>query len=141
MDLITILVAISSLFALIGVGFFSRRYSIINSDFVHLLSRVLVNIALPAITISSMQVPHTAKTMGIVDSTLIVAGCYYIAAFLVSILICHFLPSTPSETGVFQFMMVFPNTMFMGIPVASAILGPDFEQCGCLGKPIEESHP
>ncbi|MFA6363054.1 AEC family transporter [Methanoregula sp.] len=125
MQLITILVAISSLFALIGVGFFSRRYGIINSDFVHLLSRVLVNIALPAITISSMQVPHTAKTMGIVDSTLIVAGCYYIAAFLVSILICHFLPSTPSEKGVFQFMMVFPNTMFMGIPVASAILGPD----------------
>jgi predicted permease len=125
MDLITILVAISSLFALIGAGFFSRKYGVLNDNFVHLLSHVLVSIALPAITISSMQVPHTAKTMGIVDSTLLVAGCYYIAAFLASILICRFLPSTPTEKGVFQFMMVFPNTMFMGIPVASAILGPD----------------
>ena len=125
MDLITVLVAISSLFALIGVGFVARRYNILKDDFVHLLSHVLVNIALPAITISSMQVPHTAKTMGIVDSMLVVAVCYYIAAFLLSILICHFLPSTPTEKGVFQFMLVFPNTMFMGIPVASAILGPD----------------
>jgi len=125
MDLITVLVAISSLFALIGVGFVARRYNILKDDFVHLLSHVLVNIALPAITISSMQVPHTAKTMGIVDSMLAVAVCYYIAAFLASILICHFLPSTPTEKGVFQFMLVFPNTMFMGIPVASAILGPD----------------
>ena len=125
MDLITVLVAISFLFALIGVGFVARRYNLLKDDFVHLLSHVLVNIALPAITISSMQVPHTAKTMGIVDSMLVVAVCYYIAAFLASILICHFLPSTPTEKGVFQFMLVFPNTMFMGIPVASAILGPD----------------
>jgi len=124
MELFPVLFAIGSLFAIIGVGFAARRYNIISGDFVHLLSRVLVNVALPAITISSMQVPHTAKTMGIVDSTLLVAACYYIAAFLISIIVCRFLPSTSTEHGVFQFMLVFPNTMFMGIPVASAILGP-----------------
>jgi len=124
MELFPVIFAIGSLFAIIGVGFVARRYNIISGDFVHLLSRVLVNIALPAITISSMQVPHTSQTMGIVDTTLLVAACYYIAAFLISILVCRFLPSTSTEHGVFQFMLVFPNTMFMGIPVASAILGP-----------------
>jgi hypothetical protein len=124
MELITILIAIFSLFVIIGIGFAARRYGILNGDRVHLISHVLVNVALPAITISSMQVPDTAKTMGIVDSMLLVAGGYYLAAFLISILICHFLPSTPAEKGVFQFMLVFPNTMFMGIPVASAVLGP-----------------
>jgi predicted permease len=124
MELISILIAIFSLFVIIGIGFAARRYGILNGDRVHLISHVLVNVALPAITISSMQVPDTAKTMGIVDSMLLVAGGYYLAAFLISILICHFLPSTPAEKGVFQFMLVFPNTMFMGIPVASAVLGP-----------------
>ncbi|MGD0535240.1 MAG: AEC family transporter [Methanoregula sp.] len=124
MELITILIAIFSLFVIIGIGFAARRYGILNGDRVHLISHVLVNVALPAITISSMQVPATAKTMGIVDSMLLVAGGYYLAAFLISILICHFLPSTPAEKGVFQFMLVFPNTMFMGIPVASAVLCP-----------------
>jgi predicted permease len=124
MELITIFIAIFSLFIIIGFGFAARKYGILNGDRVHLISHILVNIALPAITISSMQVPDTAKTMGIVDSMLMVAGAYYAAAFLISILICHFLPSTPAEKGVFQFMLVFPNTMFMGIPVASAVLGP-----------------
>lgn len=124
MELFPVLFAIGSLFAIIGVGFVARRYNIISGDFVHLLSRILVNIALPAITISSMQVPHTATTMGIVDSMLLVSVCYYIGAFLAGILVCRFLPSTSTERGVFQFMLVFPNTMFMGIPVAAAILGP-----------------
>ena len=99
MELITILIAIFSLFVIIGIGFAARRYGILNGDRVHLISHVLVNVALPAITISSMQVPDTAKTMGIVDSMLLVAGGYYLAAFLISILICQFLPSTPAKQG------------------------------------------
>ncbi|HNX16745.1 MAG TPA: AEC family transporter [Methanoregula sp.] len=125
MDLVTIFLAILSLFVIIGVGFVLRRYELLNGDRVHLISHILVNIALPAITISSMQVPHTAKTMSIVNSMLLVSCGYFIAAIVVSILICHFLPSTPKEKGVFEFMLVFPNTMFMGIPVALAVLGPD----------------
>ena len=124
MELLAIIIAIVSLFALIGAGYAARRSGILDGDRVHLISHVLVNIALPALTLSSMQVPDTTKTIGIVDSTLIVAGCSYIAAFLISILVCRFLPSTQEEKGVFQFMLVFPNTMFMGIPVALAVLGP-----------------
>ena len=67
MELITIFIAIFSLFIIIGVGFAARKYGILNGDRVHLISHVLVNVALPVITISSMQVTHTAKTMGIVD--------------------------------------------------------------------------
>jgi hypothetical protein len=124
MELLAVIIAIASLFALIGAGFAARKYGILNGNHVHLISHVLVNIALPALTISSMQVPDTAKTMGIVHSMLLVACGYYLAAFVISVLVCRFLPSTPEEKGVFQFMLVFPNTMFMGIPVALAVLGP-----------------
>jgi len=123
MELLAIFVAIISLFALIGVGFGARRYGILTGNHVHLIAHVLVNVALPALTISSMQVPDTAKNLGIVDSMLIVAFCYYIAAFLISILVCRYITATPAETGVFEFMLVFPNTMFMGIPVTLAVLG------------------
>ena len=125
MEIITVFLAILSLFMIIGIGYIAQKINILNHDRVYLISRILVNIAIPAITISSMQVPHTPATMSIVDNMLLVAGGYYIAAFLVSILICHFLPSTPAEKGVYQFMLVFPNTMFMGLPVASAVLGPN----------------
>jgi len=124
MELIAIIVAIASLFVLIALGYAARKYGILNGDRVHLISHVLVNIALPALTLSSMQVPDTAKTMGTVDHMLLVAVIYYLAALVAGIFICRFIPSTSEEKGVFQFMLVFPNTMFMGIPVALAVLGP-----------------
>ena len=73
MDFLTVVIAIATLFVLIAVGFGARKYSLIKDKHVHLISHILVNVSLPALTIASMQVPETAKTMGIVDQMLIVA--------------------------------------------------------------------
>jgi malate permease and related proteins len=124
MDFFAVLASILSLFAIIGIGFIVRRHGILNADRVHTISHVLVNIALPALTISSMQVPYTSQAMGRVDTTLAVAFAYYLGAFLVSLIVCRFLPATGTEKGVFQFMLVFPNVGFIGIPVSEVILGP-----------------
>ena len=124
MDFVTVFTSILFLFFIIGIGFTTRKYGILDTGRVHGISHILVNIALPALTISSMQVPLTDKTIGITESTLALAVAYYLAAFGASLLICRFLPSTVPEKGVFQFMLVFPNVGFMGIPVSMAILGP-----------------
>jgi hypothetical protein len=124
MDFFSVLTSILLLFLIIGLGFGLRKHGFLDGNRVHGISHVLVNIALPALTISSMQVPHTEQTMGIVDSTLFLAFVYYGAALLLSMAVCHFLPATKNEKGVFQFMLVFPNVGFMGIPVSAAIFGP-----------------
>jgi malate permease and related proteins len=124
MDLLTVTLAILTLFLMIGAGYAARKHGFLETPRVHQLSHVLVNIALPALTISSMQVPHTGQAVGMAETTLAVAFAYYIGAFLASLLICRFLPATSREMGVFQFMLVFPNVGFMGIPVSEAILGP-----------------
>ncbi|MGB7788968.1 AEC family transporter [Methanoregula sp.] len=124
MDFFAVLASILSLFVVIGLGFLARRHGLLDAGRVHTISHILVNIALPALTISSMQVPDTSQAMTMVDSTLAVAFAYYIGAFLVSLVVCHFLPATGTEKGVFRFMLVFPNVGFMGIPVAEVILGP-----------------
>ena len=125
MDFFAVIASILSLFIIIGIGFFARRHGLLDAGHVHKISHILVNIALPALTISSMQIPYTSKALTMVDSTLMVAFGYYIGAFIMSLAICHFLPSTGTEKGVFQFMLVFPNVGFMGIPVSEVILGPD----------------
>lgn len=125
MNFIAVLTSILSLFIIIGIGYILSKDGILTGSRVHTISHILVNIALPALTISSMQVPSTAQSMGIVDHMLLLAFAYYILAFLASIAICRFLPSTDTEKGVFQFMLVFPNVGFMGIPVSEVILGPE----------------
>ncbi len=124
MDFPAIFSAILFLFLIIGIGYLLRKHGFLNGERVHGISHILVNIALPALTISTMQVPHTEQTIAIVDSTLILAFGYYFAALGISLLICHFIPANRAEKGVFQFMLVFPNVGFMGIPVSAAILGP-----------------
>jgi predicted permease len=124
MDFFSVLTAILFLFLIIGLGFAARKQGILNSDRVHGISHILVNIALPALTISSMQVPLNEQSIGIVNSTLFFAVAYYFVAFGLSLIITRFLPSADREKGVFQFMLIFPNVGFMGIPVAAAILGP-----------------
>jgi predicted permease len=123
MDLLSVLISIAFLFLIIGIGYGVRKHGFLNADHVHSISHVLVNVALPALTISSMQVPHTEQTMGIVDSTLFLAFAYYGAALVISMAVCHFLPATKTEKGVFQFMLIFPNVGFMGIPISAAIFG------------------
>lgn len=125
MDIVPVIVSILTLFLMIGAGFFTRRHGHLKEPVVHRISHILVNIALPALTISSMQVAHSDHSLELVNTTLAIAFAYYLGAFLISLLICRFLFATPKEKGVFQFMLVFPNVGFMGIPVSEVILGPD----------------
>jgi hypothetical protein len=124
MDSLAVFSAILFLFLIMGIGFALKKKGFLEGTRVHWISHILVNVALPALTISSMQIPHTDAAVGIADSTLFLAFAYYIGAFFLSLLICHFIPSNKAEKGVFQFMLVFPNVGFMGIPVSAAILGP-----------------
>jgi hypothetical protein len=124
MDFFAVLLSMFLLFVVMGIGYFLWKFGALDGNRVHLISHVLVNIAIPALTIMSMQMPNTLQVVGMVDRTLLIAFAYYILAFVASLGICRFLPSTGPETGVFRFMLVFPNVGFMGIPVAEAVFGP-----------------
>jgi malate permease and related proteins len=124
MDFFAVLISMITLFVIMGIGYFLQKHGTLDGNRVHLISHVLVNIAIPALTIMSMQMPNTLQEVGLADHTLLLAFAYYMLAFVASLVICRFLPSTGPETGVFRFMLVFPNVGFMGIPVAEAIFGP-----------------
>jgi hypothetical protein len=124
MDLISIITALAGLFIIIGIGFAARKYGILNGDRLHLISHILVNVSLPALSIVSLQVQQTATTMGIAGHMLVVAFACYISAFVIGFILFRFVPSTPEDKGIFEFMLLFSNSLFMGIPIASAMFGP-----------------
>ncbi len=47
MEIITVFLAILSLFMIIGIGYIAQKINILNHDRVYLISRILVNIAIP----------------------------------------------------------------------------------------------
>lgn len=125
MDFLPIVTSILYLFVIIGIGFTARRLGVLDSHRVHWLSHILLSIAIPALTIISMQVSLNSTTIRITEHMLFIAFAYYLGAFCLSFAICHFIPASGEEKGVYQFILVFPNVGLMGIPISMAILGPD----------------
>jgi predicted permease len=123
MDLISIITALAGLFVIIGIGFAAKKYGILNGDRLHLISHILVNVSLPALSIVSLQVQQTPANMSIAGHMIVVAFACYLSAFVIGLVLFRFIPSTLEEKGIFQFMLIFSNSLFMGIPVATAMFG------------------
>ncbi|MCZ0863297.1 AEC family transporter [Methanocorpusculum vombati] len=113
------------LFLLIGVGFFCRRVGILHETSVTSLSKFLLHICIPAMIIYSMQIPVTSELLQNSELLIVAAFGYYAVSLVVAWFAPILLRARHEEYGVFRFMLVFSNSMFMGFPVLSMIFGPE----------------
>lgn len=123
MDYLVALNQILILFLLVAVGFFCRRIGILTEKSVSSLSKFLLHICIPAMIIYSMQVPFSSEVLA--NSGILIAAS--LGYYAVSILIAWFAPyivrAKKEEFGVFRFMLVFSNSIFMGFPILSMFFG------------------
>ncbi|HJJ99254.1 MAG TPA: AEC family transporter [Methanocorpusculum sp.] len=125
MDYFIALNQILILFLLIGVGFFCRRVGILHEASVVSLSKFLLHICVPAMIIYSMQIPFTSELLQNGELLIVAALGYYTVSLIVAWFAPILLRAKHEEYGVFRFMLVFSNSMFMGFPVLKMIFGPD----------------
>ena len=125
MDYFIALNQILVLFLLIGVGFFCRRVGILHEASVASLSKFLLHICIPAMIIYSMQIPFTSELLQNGELLIVAAFGYYAVSLIVAWFAPVLLRAKHEEYGVFRFMLVFSNSMFMGFPVLKMIFGPD----------------
>jgi len=123
MDYLVALNQILVLFLLTGVGFFCRRAGILNQNSVSSLSKFLLNICIPAMIIYSMQIPFSQSIAEKSGMLIFSALCYYLIAFAVCFVTPYILRCKKEEYGVFRFMTMFSNSMFMGFPILSMLFG------------------
>ena len=125
MDYFVALNQILVLFLLTGVGFFCRRAGILNQNSVSSLSKFLLNICIPAMIIYSMQIPFSQSIAEKSGTLIFAALCYYVIAFAVCFVTPYILRCKKEEYGVFRFMTMFSNSMFMAFPILSIFFGPE----------------
>lgn len=112
-----------TLFLLILVGWGVRRVGIFTDEVTAGVSRFLVNVALPALVIDSMQIPFDPALAREGAELALAAGAYYAGVVLFAIIFPRLIRARPDERAVFSFLVVFANTGFMGYPVVLAIWG------------------
>lgn len=111
------------LFVAILVGYLITRLGIMDRQANRVLSRLIVNVANPALILSSVLTDERLlSNMQVLELTGIAALCY---AFTIgtSFLIPRLLHTSQQETGVYRFMYIFSNTGYIGYPVVCALFG------------------
>ena len=123
MDYFAALNQILILFLLVAVGFFCRRIGILTEKSVSSLSKLLLHICIPAMVICSMQIPFSGQILENAGQLILAALAYYAIAILIAWFAPYIVRAKKEEFGVFRFMLVFSNSMFMGFPILSMFFG------------------
>ena len=111
------------LFFMIIAGFIARKTSVFDQESVKVLSRMLMNISLPALVISAMQFPFDAEVLSSSIQIMIISVCAYIGIIAVSYAYYKLINETEQRKDVIQFSIIFSNVTFMGFPVVNVLYG------------------
>lgn len=113
------------LLILMVIGYIAGKKGIINQVTNEKLSKVVINVILPALTMD--LIVGTGDTISSQDAfiCILASTLYYILALFISLVTTKLMRTKEEDAGTYQFMLIFGNVGFMGIPVINSILGPE----------------
>lgn len=126
MTIFTVFFQMLSLLIMIGAGFFLTKKKMLDGHTNTQMSRMIVNLFNPMLMLSSAASSVgliSLDTMGLVS--LIAAGMFLVF-IIVGMILSPFFDRQPDQRKLYQMMFVFSNLGFIGIPVVSTILGPEY---------------
>jgi predicted permease len=123
----TLLVAsrVAVLFLVMGAGVLAAKVRWLNGDGAKQLTNLVFYIATPCIIVNSfLSVKFTPELIGNILKT----AAFAVAVHLFAILLSRFAvrEDKPARRGIYRMCVVFSNCGYMGIPLASGVLG---EEC------------
>ncbi len=124
MNISSLYQAMALLFAALLAGFFARRWSIVDDQFMPNLSKFILNIAQPCMIVASvLNKEHLMSNLDVVVLILVGFGCYLllVAGAFLTVKILHI----KVDQGTYRFMFTFSNVGFMGYPVVESLFGGD----------------
>lgn len=108
----------------IAMGFLARRLGYFNAETDQRLSKVVLNLTMPAMIVSAVITGDTLPELGEVLAVLKAAAVFYLLEMVFALIAPRLLGGTPGQRGVWRFGLVFGNIAFIGYPVATALFGP-----------------
>ena len=119
----TMITHMAILFLIMLAGYVAKKVGWINKEMDKGFSKLVLNIALPAMLLASALDAESVPSMEQIGT--VMASCVGMYALIVVIAyVCTFLMRVHhGNQGVFRFMMIFSNIGFIGIPIAQVLYG------------------
>lgn len=111
------------LFIVLLIGVLANKKGIINDQIEKSLSWIVINIANPALIISSSLSKNKNISGKDLAGVMIIAIVMYVGLIILAYIITKLLKVNKKEMGAYMVMFVFSNIAFMGYPVISGIFG------------------
>ena len=118
----TIVVTMTKLLFAMAVGFYLNKKNILDVETSKKLSAMVVNLTSPLLIISSAG-SVAGGSQGDILLMLVAGLCLYASFPLLSFLMARMVHAPSGCRGVYQCMLMFANTAFMGYPVVQALYG------------------
>ncbi|MEQ8197166.1 MAG: AEC family transporter [Clostridiaceae bacterium] len=123
MNLNQVYTQLAALFITMFLGYMMGKFNIIKKTAAESFSEFVINVALPAITISGMNIPLTSEKLDQTIWILALSIPAYGLAFIAGIISARLLTKDRAKRNVYIFALLFSNSSYMGLPVFQSIYG------------------
>ena len=117
MDLVVVLEVMLELLAIMLLGYFLFKKGILNPEVSKKLSWLVVNVTAPLLVLYAMYQVEDGGGRSIVIHTLLLGLICYTGFIALAFVLSKVLRVPKGTRGIYQFILVFANTGFMGYPV------------------------
>ncbi len=124
MDFFEVLGKMAVILFTIAAGYGANRLGYLGGETDQKLSKLLLNITMPALILSSVLNGDNRATLSEILSLLWVSVVFYGIAFAFALLVPCLIRGNRDEKGAWRFALAFANVAFIGYPVAVALFGP-----------------
>src|SRR6056297_1147158 len=121
LDFQIIIGQIVSLFILILIGYYLRKTNYFNENNMVAISKLLMDLILPAMIISSLQIELNKNLISNIKTIIIYWFIFYFFLIIASNTISKFFPLPKSKKLIIKFFIIFGNVGYMGMPVADTL--------------------
>ena len=118
----TIVITMCKLLFAMALGYYLNKKDLLTPMVSRKMSSIVVDVTVPLLIINSMGSVSGGEQKTVL--TALFSGALLYAVFpLVGLLVCRILHPPKGTEGVYQCMLMFANTAFMGYPVIQALYG------------------
>ncbi len=123
MEVFAVIEEMLTLFIIMAIGYIANKVSFITKEGNRLLSKLIVNITLPAMVLASVM--SIGEKMAGWDLLLLLAVAFasYAILGLLAFLTPRILRAPREKAGVYSFLAMFGNVGFVGFPIITAVYG------------------
>jgi predicted permease len=107
----------------IGVGYFAKKKQFITEAGSRDMSKIVVNIAMPLLVISSMNISYDARYLNNMLIIAVLSLAYFIVSSIATKKLSAFYADGHGNHRELRYCMLFGNAVFLGYPLSLALFG------------------